>query len=85
MVESTETSNKETRNLMETKTALAKLMMKNIEAKQRIETKILKRKLEKEKLAIKLLKIKCRKMNIGKPVSSNSDSLLSSESLEEVF
>lgn len=36
-VESIKSSNEETLNLMETKTALAKLMMKNIEVKQRIE------------------------------------------------
>ncbi|XP_077270187.1 uncharacterized protein LOC143901635 isoform X2 [Temnothorax americanus] len=78
-------SNEETLNLMETKTALAKLMLKNIEAKQRIETKILKRKLEKEQLAVKLLKIKCRKANRGEPVSSYSDSMLSSESSEEIL
>lgn len=56
--ESINSSSEERLNLMETKTALAKLMLKNIEAKQRIETKILKRKLEKEQLAVKLLKIK---------------------------
>ncbi|XP_011859627.1 PREDICTED: uncharacterized protein LOC105557091 [Vollenhovia emeryi] len=84
MVESTKTSNEETLSLMETKTALAKLMMKNIQAKQQIETRILKTKL-KEKLAVKLLKMKCRKMNRGEPISSNSDSMLSSESSEEVF
>ncbi|XP_071579991.1 uncharacterized protein [Temnothorax nylanderi] len=78
-------SNEETLNLMETKTALAKLMLKNIEAKQRIETKILKRKLEKEQLAVKLLKIKCRKANRGEPVSSYLDSMLSSESSEEIL
>ncbi|XP_011869595.1 PREDICTED: uncharacterized protein LOC105562984 [Vollenhovia emeryi] len=85
MVESTKTSNEETLSLMETKTALAKLMTKNIQAKQRIETRILKTKLIKEKLAVKLLKMKCRKMNRGEPISSNSDSMLSSESSEEVF
>lgn len=78
-------NNEETLNLMGTKTELAKLMMKNIKAKQRIETKILKKKLEKEQLAVKLLKIKFRKANRGEPVSSNSDSVLSSESSEEIL
>ncbi|XP_072757013.1 uncharacterized protein [Anoplolepis gracilipes] len=84
-IESKKSSNEETLNLMGTKTELAKLMMKNIKAKQRIETKILKKKLEKEQLAVKLLKIKFRKANRGEPVSSNSDSVLSSESSEEIL
>lgn len=60
-------------------------MMKNIEAKQQIETKILKTKLKKKQLAVNLLKIKLRKTNKGEPVSSNSDSILSSESSEEIL
>lgn len=84
-VESIKSSNEETLNLIETKIALAKLMMKNVEAKQRIETKILKKKLEKEQLAVKLLKIKFKKAKRGEPVSSNSDSVLSSESEEILF
>lgn len=52
IVESTKSSNEETLNLMETKTALAKLMMENIEAKQRIETRILKKNSKKRNLQL---------------------------------